>query len=64
MKFNAICCVGLFCCRSIKIGNLVLVSCLLVENPQSLAGDGITFRRDAMAVTENKYRGYGWLLRG
>ena len=45
MKFNAISCVGLFCCRGVQIAELVFARALLAENPQSLAGDSVIFRR-------------------
>ena len=64
VKLNAICGVDLLCRGSVKIGNLVFMSRLFAEDPESLAGESVAFSRDAVPIAEDKYRGGCWFLCG
>src|SRR6185312_8688790 len=64
VKFNAIGGIGLLCCCGVKVGKRVLVRRLLIEDPQGLARDSVTFGRDAVAVVKHENRGCGWFRCG
>src|SRR6266481_3045253 len=53
-KFNPIRGIGLLGGRDIKIGKRHLAGCVLIEDPESLTGNGIVLGGNPMSVTEDK----------